>query len=246
VIPKILRVLLLLLVTSVANAATRRVVIADANGWSTAVALGAGGASESVRVTDCTLGPIVLLDIAANGSALLRDAGRYQCHLHNGFGLLPLSFSGIAESRLFFIDRGSGAKSSLTVPSLDVPLDATNLKVRMRLVTNDDIERTFIVVFGPPAPLTLRVYNEHNNQIGVELIDRNDFDLLRGYLFYALKTEVGAGSIELTQENSEAAPPNVGNETYYGFAVVSRPDGTAAAVRLWAPVAAPAAVPPAP
>lgn len=217
---------------------TRHVVIADADGWSTALVLGALANPESVRLTDCTLGPIMSADVVANGSILLRDAGRFQCDLRNSIGLLTLAFSGLAESRLLFIDP-RGAKSSLTVPSLDVPLDTTHPQVLMRLVTNDDVEVTFVIVFGRPAPLKLYVYNEHDNLIEVESIHKTDFDLRRDFLFYRLKTTVSAGTLILTQENSAAPPPNSGGETYFGFGVVSRPDGTSAAVRLWQTSAAP-------
>lgn len=231
--PRLMAVLSIAFATGVAGA-VHHVVIADERGWSTSIVVGAGAQPQTFHLTDCTEGPLTTVQLVANGSAILRDAGRAQCDLRGSFGLLNLDFDGIAESRLTF-RNGDAAVSTLVVPSLDVPLDSDHLQIRIRFITNDlqspQNERTFLVIFGPPQAMKAYVYDGNDELIEVVNILRLDFDLQHDMLFYPLRTQLPIGTIILVPERHDG--------TWYGFASVGPPDGTASEVRLWEPSPSP-------
>ena len=211
-----------------ASAAPRRVVIADRGGWSTTVVVASTGEPHTLLLTDCNDGPQLSVRLVPDGSAILRDAGQVQCDLRESFGLLPLDFDGLAQSRLTFRD-GRATVSTLVVPSLDVPLDAAHPHVRMRLVANnlasEEGERTVLVVFGPPVSMKVYVYDGNNELIDIETIQRLDFDLQHDMLFYPLETELAIGTVILVPDRHDG--------TWYGFASVGPTNGTASEVRPW-------------
>lgn len=236
-LPVVLRSAVPVLLLAIAAAAgasvtAKRVVIATDRGWSTSLVVGASASApaQTVVLTNCTSGPLPTVHLVPSGSAVLHDAGPSQCRLRSGFGLVTLSFDGVAESHLTF-RNGGATVSSLVVPSLDVPLDAEHPQVRMRLVSNDvgseEGERTYLVVFGPPAEMKLYVYDGADDLIDVELIHDRDFDLTRQMLFYAVTTQQAIGSLILE--------PDQADQAWYGFASVGPANGTRSEVRPWEP-----------
>lgn len=213
-----------------AAATVKRVVIADGRGWTSTVAVGSSAAApaQTLVLTNCKDGPLPTVRLVPGGSAILRNAGGLQCGLRSGFGLVTLNFDGVAESRLVF-RNGGATVSSLVVPALEVALDAAHPQVRMRMVTNDleseEGERTYLVVFGPPADMKLYVYDGSDDLIDVELIHDRDFDLTRQMLFYAMTTQQPIGSIILEPEQAD--------QVWYGFASVGPANGTSSVVRPW-------------
>jgi hypothetical protein len=210
-----------------------RVVVAAAPGWTTTIAaLNTSAAAISVPLTDC-ISPRVTLDLAPGSAGIARHVERFLCALSGGFGLIDAPAGGTIESRLTSRDEAGNATAFYAVPALRVALKATGDSARVRMVSNDDVEQTYVVIFGDPGPLTMEVFNEDGQLLRTEVVEATRFDRIWDVLVYPIEQHVEVGSVRITAGDKQHPNRPLPDETYYGFALIAARDGSSQLVRPW-------------
>jgi hypothetical protein len=225
--------LALCLVAAVANAQTAKLVVADAEGWTTTVeAKNETATTTSVPVTDCASGPTHQLRMEPAAQAIARNIGPYLCALRGTFGLVDVPDVGRMETQLRHRDA-TGLTSFYVVPALRVKLTKKDDSARVPMIVNDDEEQTWVILFGDPGPITFEILNEHGTLVHTEVVNERDFIAPWKMLVYPIKQSVPIGTLVVTEGDKTRPTLPVDPETYYGFAVIGARDGSSNLVREW-------------
>jgi hypothetical protein len=212
---------------------TAKLVVAAGEGWSTTVAAVNQTASDAILpLTDCTGGLTVALRIAPHAHALARDVGRYMCALRGTFGVIDVPDMGRVEAHLRYAGR-SGEMAFFVVPALRVALSKKNDSARVPMIVNDDVEQTWMVVFGDPGPLTFEIFNEEGTLVRTETAEASDFHAPWKMLIRPIEQRLPIGTLVITEGDKTRPARPVENQTYYGFVIVSARDGSSSHVRMW-------------
>ena len=226
-----------LLLAAAARAETVQVVVVELRNWTTAIVAqddGTNPFNNVVPVSDCTSGSFGAILLSPGGSAIARRIGPL-CGLKGGAGIYPVENPGYVESHLLFRDPVSGDGSVVVVPALRDPLTVRGARARIPLISNGGDWQTYVVVFGDPGPLTFDVFNGEGRRVGVEFVDSPQFLHPWPVLFYALKTPVDIGYVQVTEGDTSTPSRFIPHRTYYGFGTVAGADGHTQYVRTWAP-----------
>ncbi|HYK02941.1 MAG TPA: hypothetical protein VE974_14365 [Thermoanaerobaculia bacterium] len=216
-----------------------QVVIASARNWTTdivAIDDGTDTSNDIIPLSDCTGGSVSGLRLTPGGTDIARDiaSGEKLCELRGRIGILPVVNPGAIESHLTLFDPATGRTSFLLVGALDTALQKRGDRVRIPLISNARGERTWIVVFGDPGPLTIQAYNNQKQLVDISFVDAAQFQPA-GWrlLLYPLPGTVDIGEVIVTEGHTSIPNQSIPDRTYYGFAFVANEDGTPRYVRQW-------------
>src|ERR1051325_5175932 len=225
----------LFLATATAGAQQNvKLVVADGEGWTTAVTAKNDTAADAVlSISDCIDGPLVQVRLEPDAQVLVRDVAQFLCGLHGGFGLLDVPDIGRLESQVRHRDAFSCATSFYVIPALRRKLEKQHHSVRVPMVVNDDVEQAWVVVFGDPGPLTFEIFNEHGTLVQTEVADQREFISPWRLLVHPIARRIPIGTLVITEGDKTRPGLPVPPETYYGFVIIGARDGSSNYVRAW-------------
>ncbi len=224
--------LTLCLAAATVRAQTAQLVVAGGEGWTTTVAAKNQTAATTVLpITDCPDGPQIALRLEPGAQALERNVVPYLCALRGAFGLLEVPDVGRLETHL---RHGHPCGTSFyAVPALRLKLEKNHDSARVPMIVNDDVEQTWVILFGDPGPITFEIFNEHGTLVHTEVAGENDFISDWKMLVHPIEQRIPIGTLVITEGDKTRPAVPVDPETYYGFVIIAARDGSSNHVRAW-------------